>query len=153
MAKIKLEVKGKFSLVENNDTSDEMKFSKQIKKNKLNLDELGLELVMIPNPEKPSADRVGFSCTKKDLKSGKLEIKHSDNRIDVDCDAVFQLGVRDYFVNDIKSNSMTWLLSGIENIGGPFDITGLEQIIYKYFNRRLNEDMTEVYSKIDVKSV
>jgi hypothetical protein len=151
MAKIKLQAKGNFVLTENSETEKDMTFVKQIKNNGGLLNEIRVNLV--PELKSPRA-QIEFGLSSNNIKSGVLEITHKKNQIHIKCDAIFELSVKKDYEDDIKSNKKTWFFGNVDGIFGWYDIESDEKpYLHKYHNERLNEDITDVYHKIDIKFI
>lgn len=124
MPNVNFEINANIALVENSETDKAHTFAKQIKEDKLSLDTI--EVRLIPNIEKPLLG-ILFQLNNDNLKSGTLDITHSGNKIEIVCNAKFSVAVKPAYVDDCKSNKMTWFFGGVEGIWGSYDIEGLEK--------------------------
>jgi hypothetical protein len=137
MPAVNFTIKEKFSLIENSETEKEDIFVEQIKEKgvpqsfKITMDE---ELDTYKSG-------VSFELGQDNLKKGHLTITHDGDEIIVDCDAVFKVAVKPEYIDDAKSNKLFWVLGNLDGIFGEYDVIGLKEHVYKYFNKRLEEDV------------
>lgn len=74
---------------------------------------------------------IGF--TPYDVNSGHFKIQLINDKIEVDCDAIFKIDAKADYVNELLKTSAKWECTGLQGIYG--EISGLKQETYKYKNR------------------
>ena len=74
---------------------------------------------------------VGF--TPYEVSSGHFKIQLIDDRIEVDCDAIFKIDAKSDYVEELLKPNRKWQCTGLQGIFG--EISGLKQETYKYKNR------------------
>ena len=137
MPNVNFTIKEKFSIKENTETDKDLAFAKQVKEEgvpqsfKISMEE---ELDSL-------SGGISFELGQDNLKKGHLNITHNGDEITVDCDAVFKVAVKPQYIDDAKSNSLFWTLGNLDGIFGEYDVIGLKEHVYKYFNKRLEEDV------------
>ena len=68
-----------------------------------------------------------------DVSFGHFKIQLIDEKIEVDCDAIFKIDAKSDYIDDLLKPGGKWECSGLEGIFG--EISGLKQETYKYKNR------------------
>ena len=74
---------------------------------------------------------VGF--TPYEVSFGHFKIQLIDDKIEVDCDAIFKIDAKSEHVDEILKPNGKWECSGLQGIFG--EISGLKKETYKYKNR------------------
>tara|TARA_Y100000589_G_C27109597_1_gene611631 strand:+ start:835 stop:1284 length:450 start_codon:yes stop_codon:yes gene_type:complete len=136
MPAVNFKIKEKFSIKENAETEKDYSFVNQVKENGI---PQSFEVSMVADLDSISSG-VSFELGQDNLKKGHLNIKHEADEIIVDCDAVFKVAVKPQYVKDAKSNELSWTLGSLDNIFGYYDVVGLKEHVYKYFNKRLEKE-------------
>lgn len=137
MPAVNFTIKEKFSIKENAETEKDDSFAKQVKEKGV---PQSFKISMEENLDSNGVT-ISFELGQDNLKKGHLNITHDGDEITVDCDAVFKVAVKPEYVDDAKSNKLFWTLGSIGDIFGDYDVIGLKEHIYKYFHKRLEEDV------------
>lgn len=137
MPAVNFTINEKFSIKENSETEKEDIFVEQIKEKGV---PQSFKISMYEELDTYKGG-VSFELGQDNLKKGHLTITHDGDEIIVDCDAVFKVAVKPEYIDDAKSNKLFWVLGNLDGIFGEYDVIGLKEHVYKYFNKRLEEDV------------